>query len=50
VFPIRNAVATRYPPVATWTLVAINCAVFLRQLGLGPGEPPASCSAAGFRP
>jgi membrane associated rhomboid family serine protease len=38
VFPIRNAVATRYPPVATWTLVAINCAVFLLQLSLGPGE------------
>jgi membrane associated rhomboid family serine protease len=37
-FPIRNAVATRYPPVATWTLVAINCAVFLLQLSLGPGE------------
>ena len=38
VFPITNAVAARYPPVATWTLVAINCAVFLLQLSLGPGE------------
>src|ERR1700726_100663 len=38
VFPIRNAVATRYPPVATWTLIAINCAVFLVQLSLGADE------------
>jgi membrane associated rhomboid family serine protease len=32
--PIRNAVATRYPPVITWILIGINCAVFLFQNGL----------------
>jgi membrane associated rhomboid family serine protease len=37
-FPIRNAVPTRYPPVVTWILVAINCAVFLFQIGLSPVE------------
>src|SRR5258705_6912013 len=37
-FPIRNAVPTRYPPVVTWTLIAINCAVFLFQIGLSPVE------------
>jgi membrane associated rhomboid family serine protease len=37
-FPIRNAVPTRYPPVVTWILIAINCAVFLFQIGLSPVE------------
>src|ERR1700716_1683331 len=37
-FPIRNAVPTRYPPVVTWTLIAVNCAVFLFQIGLSPLE------------
>jgi membrane associated rhomboid family serine protease len=37
-FPIRNAVPTRYPPVVTWTLIAVNCAVFLFQIGLSPVE------------
>src|SRR5712675_1317324 len=37
-FPIRNAVPTRYPPVVTWTLMAVNCAVFLFQIGLSPVE------------
>jgi membrane associated rhomboid family serine protease len=36
--PVRNAVATRYPPVVTWTLIAVNCAVFLFQIGLSPLE------------
>ena len=26
--PIRNAVPSRYPPVITWILIAINCLVF----------------------
>src|SRR5712672_4359779 len=37
-FPSRNAVPTRYPPVVTWTLIAVNCAVFLFQIGLSPVE------------
>src|SRR5258705_8425911 len=37
-FPIRNAVPTRYPPVVTWTLIAVNCAVFLFQIGLSSVE------------
>jgi membrane associated rhomboid family serine protease len=36
--PIRNAVPTRYPPVVTWLLIAINCLVFLLQNSLSPGE------------
>jgi hypothetical protein len=24
-FPIQNAVPSRYPPVVTWTLMAANC-------------------------
>jgi membrane associated rhomboid family serine protease len=35
-FPIKNAVPTRYPPVVTWTLIVINCAVFLFQINLNP--------------
>jgi len=35
-FPIKNAVPTRYPPVATWLLIGVNCVVFLFQIGLGP--------------
>ncbi len=27
-FPMQNAVPTRYPPVVTWALIAVNCAVF----------------------
>jgi membrane associated rhomboid family serine protease len=37
-FPIRNAVPTRYPPTVTWALIAVNCAVFLLQVSLGPAE------------
>jgi membrane associated rhomboid family serine protease len=37
-FPIRNAVPTRYPPLVTWMLIGANCAVFLFQLGLSPTE------------
>jgi membrane associated rhomboid family serine protease len=37
-FPIKNTVATRYPPVATWCLIFANCAVFLFEAGLGPRE------------
>src|SRR3984893_10024463 len=37
-FPIKNTVPTRYPPVVTWLLIATNCAVFLYQVNLPPGE------------
>jgi membrane associated rhomboid family serine protease len=37
-FPIKNAVATRYPPVVNWALIAVNCVVFLYQVSLAPGE------------
>jgi membrane associated rhomboid family serine protease len=36
--PIRTTVPTRYPPFVTWTLTAINCAVFFVQLSLTPAE------------
>jgi membrane associated rhomboid family serine protease len=36
--PIKNTVATRYPAVVTWTLIAINCTIFLFQVSLGPQE------------
>jgi membrane associated rhomboid family serine protease len=35
-FPIKNAVPTRYPPVVTWILITINCAVFLFQISMNP--------------
>jgi membrane associated rhomboid family serine protease len=37
-FPIRNTVPTRYPPVVTWALIAVNCLVFLFELGLSLPE------------
>jgi membrane associated rhomboid family serine protease len=37
-FPVKSAVACRYPPVVTWTLIAANCAVFFHQIALGPDE------------
>ena len=33
-FPIKNTVPTRYPPVVTWALIATNCIVFLFQISL----------------
>jgi membrane associated rhomboid family serine protease len=35
-FPIKNAVPTRYPPVVTWALIAMNCTVFLFEISLSP--------------
>jgi membrane associated rhomboid family serine protease len=37
-FPIKNAVPSRYPPVVTWSLIGTNCLVFLFQISLSPGE------------
>jgi membrane associated rhomboid family serine protease len=36
--PIQVAVPHRYPPVVTWWLIAINCAVFLYEISLSPSE------------
>jgi membrane associated rhomboid family serine protease len=36
--PIKNTVASRYPAVATWGLIAVNVVIFLFQSGLGPDE------------
>jgi hypothetical protein len=35
-FPIRNAVPSRYPPVITWTLIAINVLFLLIENSLDP--------------
>lgn len=37
-FPMQNAVPARYPPVVTWALIAVNCAVFFIQITLSPAE------------
>ena len=37
-FPLSVAVPSRYLPLATWTLIAANCAVFLIQINLTPEE------------
>src|SRR5271166_32229 len=37
-FPIRNAVPSRYPPLITWALIAINVFVFLFENSLSPIE------------
>jgi membrane associated rhomboid family serine protease len=36
--PIQNTVASRYPPAATWGLIAVNGIVFLVQIGLSPAD------------
>jgi len=38
VFPIKDGVATRYAPVVTWSLIVINCIVFLYEVSLTPDE------------
>jgi membrane associated rhomboid family serine protease len=38
IFPVQNTVPTRYPPIATWGLIAANCAVFLFQISLSPRD------------
>jgi rhomboid family protein len=37
-FPIQNAVPSRYPPLVTWTLITANCAVFFIELSMSPAE------------
>ena len=36
--PIRTSVPTRYPALATWAVIAINCAIFVFQDSLTPVE------------
>jgi membrane associated rhomboid family serine protease len=36
--PLMNTIPSRHPAVMTYTLIAINCAVFLFQVGLSPRE------------
>lgn len=36
--PIQDGVATRFPPVVTWSLIAANSVVFLFQISLTPDE------------
>jgi len=31
-FPLHTSVPTRYPPVITWVLIAVNCAVFFVEI------------------
>jgi len=35
-FPIQDGVATRYPAMGTWALIAVNVVVFLLQVSLSP--------------
>lgn len=35
-FPIQDGVATRYPAMGTWALIAVNVVVFLFQVSLPP--------------
>src|SRR5690242_9414414 len=37
-FPVANRVPLRYPPIATWALIATNAIVFLFEVGLSPSE------------
>jgi membrane associated rhomboid family serine protease len=36
--PIKNTVATRYPAIVTYALIAVNCLMFLYQQTLSPRE------------
>jgi membrane associated rhomboid family serine protease len=37
-FPIANVIRLRYPPIATWTLVAANCVIFLYEVSLSQSQ------------
>src|SRR5258705_5475989 len=37
-FPIQNAVPVRYPTPVTWTLIVLNCVVFLFEVSLGESQ------------
>ena len=40
-FPVQNMALSRYPPLATWELIAVNCTIFLVQIRLPPMEAAA---------
>ncbi len=37
-FPIKNTVPSRYPPLVTWALIAANCVIFFVEASLTPRE------------
>src|ERR1700730_18509039 len=37
-FPVATGIPLRYPPIATWALIAANCVVFLFEVNLSPSE------------
>jgi len=37
-FPIRNTVPTRYPPIVTWWIILTNVLIFLFQISLSRVE------------
>jgi membrane associated rhomboid family serine protease len=37
-FPVEIAVAVRRPPLTTWALIAVNCAIFLLEASLEPAQ------------
>lgn len=39
--PIKDTVARRFPPTVTWTLIIVNCLVFLLQISLHPSATKA---------
>jgi membrane associated rhomboid family serine protease len=50
VFPIRDTVPSRSVPIVTWSLIAVNAAIFLYQLTLPPGTLVAFVSYFGMVP
>lgn len=36
--PVRDTIPSRRAPIVTWTLIALNCVVFLFELGMTPEE------------
>src|SRR5258708_2164979 len=37
-FPVATGIPLRYPPIATWALIAANCVVCLFEVNLSPSE------------
>src|SRR6202040_3408497 len=37
-FPVATGVPLRYPPIATWALIATNAVIFLFEVNLSPSE------------
>ena len=45
-FPIANGIPLRYPPIATWALIATNAVVFLFEVSLSPSGSTSFCTAS----